>query len=232
MWLVLLIGIPFVLAALYGAFDSWRRLHGMRCMIGMLGGVFLATGGGAFFSIALSSFGAIPASFEWPVGRANQIIPLPGGLRVATHTPSGRMQVYDQAWHFLRAWHVAAGGGVFKAKLTTTGLLEVWTVRGQKRLVFERDGRLVEAASYAPTSYSDFRGDGTAGYVPTALPLWIFAHPFVAWGVGAAGMVMLGWSDPRRLRSKRGPHHGVAPNGGPAAPVGDSGASDGPPSVS
>jgi hypothetical protein len=203
-WLVLLIGVPFVVGALYGAFDSWRRLHGVRRVVGMLGGILLATGGGAFFSIALAALGAIPANFEWPVGRADQILQLPDGHQVAVHTPSGRLQVYDPAWHFVRAWAVDAGGGVFKARLTATGRLEVWTARGQKRLVFEPDGRLVEAGSYAPASYSDFRTDARSGYVPTSLPLWIFAHPFVAWGVGAVGMAMLALSDPKRLKRKRG----------------------------
>jgi hypothetical protein len=201
-WLVLLIGIPFVAGALYGIFDSCRRLQGARRVVGMLGGILLATGGGAFFSIALASasLGVIPASFEWPIGCADQIIQLPDGHRVATHTPSGRMQVYDHAWHFVRAWPVDAGGGVFKVRLTATGLLEVWTARGRKRLVFEPDGRLVESGSYAPASYSDLGSDARSGYVPTAPPLWIFAHPFVAWAVGVVGMAMLGLSDPRRLK--------------------------------
>ena len=203
-WLILLIGVPFVVGALYGAFESWRRLHGIRRVIGMLGGILLAVGGGAFFSIALAALGAIPANFEWPVGRADQILGLPDGHRVAVHTPSGRLQVYDHAWHFVRAWGVDAGGGVFKARLTATGLLEVWTARGQKRFVFEPDGRLVEAGSYAPASYSDFRTDARSGNVPTSLPLWIFAHPFVAWCVDAVGMAMFALSDPKRLKRKRG----------------------------
>jgi len=36
-WLVLLIGIPFVGFALYGAFDSWRRLHGIMRATAILG---------------------------------------------------------------------------------------------------------------------------------------------------------------------------------------------------
>lgn len=232
MWFLLSIGIPFVIAALYGAFDSWRRLHGIRRVIGMVGGILLAVGGGAFFSIGLCSLGAIPPTFEWPVGRADQIIQLPDGLRVATHTPSGRMQVYDRQWRFVRAWNVDASGGVFKARLTTTGLLEVWTARGDKRLIFELDGRLVEAGSYAPASYSDFREDGMPGYVPTPLPLWMFAHPFVAWSVGAVGMAMFGLSDPRRWKSKRGTWRRAVRSDGRATPSGNSGVTEGPSSVS
>ncbi|WP_309738933.1 MULTISPECIES: hypothetical protein [unclassified Chamaesiphon] len=44
----------------------------------------------------------------------------------------------------------------------------------------------------------------TTGYVPTSLPLWIFAHPFIAWSVGAVGMAMFVWSDPKRLKRMRG----------------------------
>ena len=208
-WIVLLIGVPFVAGALYGAYGSWRRLDGVQRLVGTLGGILLATGGGAFFSIALASLGAIPANFEWPVGHADQILELPDGRHVAVHTPSGRMQVYEHDWHFVRAWAVDAGGGTFKARLTATGLLEVWTARGQKRFIFEPEGRLVETGSYAPTGYSDFPTDAGGGSVPTALPLWIFAHPFVAWGIGAVGMAMLVLSDPKRLKRTRG----TLPNG-------------------
>ncbi|MCI0641961.1 MAG: hypothetical protein L0Y72_27495 [Gemmataceae bacterium] len=204
MWLVLLIGVPFVLFALLGAFDSWRRLRGIRRVVGTLGGILLATGGGAFFSIALSSLGGIPTTFEWPVGYSNQIIKLPNGLQVATHTPSGRMQVYDQDWRFQRAWSVDASGGTFKARLTETGLLEVWTARGQMRFLFDSQGGLVDSGSYAPASYSSLQESGTAGYVPTTFFLWILAHPFVAWAVGLVGLLMLVSSDRRRMQSKCG----------------------------
>ncbi|HEX3232232.1 MAG TPA: hypothetical protein VHQ95_24860 [Pyrinomonadaceae bacterium] len=204
MWLLaLLIGTSFVVGALYGSFTAGRRLQGMRRVFGVLGGILLATGGVAFFSTMLASLGVIPASFEWPVGRADQIIQMQDGLHAVTHTPSGRIQVYDPAWHFVRAWNVDAAGGVFKAKLTPTGLLEVWTSRGQKRFLFAPDGRLVEAGSYSPSSYSDFLEDGAPGYVSTPFPLWIFAHPFVAWLVGVIGMAMLATSDSKRFKFKR-----------------------------
>lgn len=204
MWVIaLLIGISVVVGALHSSFNAGRRLQGMRRVFGVLGGILMATGVAAFFSTILASLGVIPASFEWPVGRADQIIQMQDGFRAVTHTPSGRIQVYDPAWHFVRAWNVDAAGGVFKAKLTPTGLLEVWTSRGEKRFLFATDGQLVEAGSYSPSSYSDFLEDGAPGYVPTPLPLWIFAHPFVAWLVGIIGMAMLAISDWKRLKLKR-----------------------------
>jgi hypothetical protein len=103
----------------------------------------------------------------------------------------------------VRAWNVDAAGGVFKAKLTSTGLLEVWTARGQKRFLFAPDGRLVEAGSYTPSSYSDFPEEGGPGFVPTLFPLWIFAHPFVAWLVGIMGMAMLATSNSKKFKLKR-----------------------------
>ena len=204
MWLlVLLIGIPFVVSALYGSLNAGRRLRGIRRVFAVLGGILLATGAVAFFGTMLSSLGVIPATFEWPVGRAGQIIQTRDGLHVVTHTPSGRVQIYDPEWHFVRAWNVDAGGGVFKAKLTPTGLLEVWTARGLKRFLFAPDGRLVEAGSYPLSSYSDFPGDGGPGYVSTPFLLWIFANPFVAWLVAIIGMAMLAMSDSKRFKSKR-----------------------------
>jgi hypothetical protein len=202
MSLPILIAVLFVGSALYGTFDSWRRLRGVRRLVGILGGILLVTGGGAFFSSGFSS--AIPTSFEWPVGHASQIIQLPNGQQVAVHESSGRLQVYDSQWHFIRGWAVNAGGGLFKVRLTEAGLLEVWTARGQKRLIFDPAGRLIEAGSYESRSYGDLPTDGKSGgksgYVPTPLPLWIFANPFIAWSVGAVGMAMSVWSDPEKSK--------------------------------
>ena len=205
MSLSLLIAVTFLVVALYNIFDSWRRLRGVRRVVGMLGGMLVAIGGGAFFSVSLlPAFGGIPTNFEWPVGHADQIIQLSDGNRVAVHTPSSRLQVYDPAWHFVRGWSIDANGGSFKVRLVENALLEVWTARGQKRLVFEPVGRLVWSGNYDAGSYGDFQTDGRSGYVPTPLPLWIFAHPFIAWSVGAVGMAMSAWSDPKKLKRMRG----------------------------
>jgi hypothetical protein len=81
MWLIaLVIGISVVVGALHGSFNAGRRLQGMRRVFGVLGGILLATGFAAFFSTMLASLGVIPASFEWPVGRADQIIQMQDGL--------------------------------------------------------------------------------------------------------------------------------------------------------
>ena len=204
MWLLaLLIGTSFVVGALYGSFTAGRRLQGMRRVFGVLGGILLATGGVAFFSTMLASLGVIPASFEWPVSRADQIIQMQDGLHAVTHTPSGRIQVYDPAWHFVRAWNVDAAGGVFKAKLTPTGLLEVWTSPDRSGFYLHpMGGWLKQGAIALQAILISWRMAPRDTSQPLS-PLWIFAHPFVAWLVGVIGMAMLATSDSKRFKFKR-----------------------------
>jgi hypothetical protein len=203
-FLVYLIGVPFVLMGLATAFKSWRGSRRPRRIRGIFGGLLIAIGGFAFFSFAAVSMGGWNVPFEWPVGRASQIIQLPEGLQVVTHTASGRIQVYDASWNYIRGWPVDAGGGVFKARKTPNGALEVWTTRGGKRFVFATDGRLKEATTYPTAAYDDFEADGLPGLVPTPLPLWIFAHPFAAWAMAAMGMLLLITSNPPRSRARQG----------------------------
>lgn len=157
MWLIVpLMGLLFVGFALKGAFRSWQRLQGVRRILAMTGFLLMAVGGFGFFSIILAMLGKVPDELEWPIGRADQIIQAQGGLQVATHMVTGRIQVYDRSWHFLRAWEAGAAGGEFKARLTAAQLLEVWTERREMRFVFDLDGRLVDSGSYVPASYADF----------------------------------------------------------------------------
>lgn len=193
MLIPLIMGIVFIAAGLASAIDACRTQRGLRRLSGILGGILLAAGAAGFFSLPLASTGIIPASFEWPVGWATQIIQLPDQRRIVTHEYSGRIQIYDQNWRFVRAWIVDPRSGKFKAKLSANGLIEVWEPRTQRHLFYQLDGRIVEDTKYDRASIPPdfFSSDGTDGLVPTSLPLWVFTHPAIAWGTIVAGVALL-----------------------------------------
>ena len=199
--LILLIGIPFIVITALNAVEAMRKERGAKRYMQVIGFSLLAIGGLGFFGTGLSSLIQLPKSFEWPIGWADQVISLDDGSIIALHEPSGRAQVYDEGRKFLHGWSVDASGGVFKGKAVGNGLIEIWTARGQKRFVFTSEGSAVEHGSYSPAFYEDLEVQSSSGWIPIFFPLWVFAHPFIAWGVVMAGMILLISGD--KIISKR-----------------------------
>jgi hypothetical protein len=196
---ILVIGGLLVTWSLYAAASSLKRARGYRKFVGLIGGILAAYGITAFCGLTLSAKGSLPASFEWPIGRADQLIDAPDGRRVAVHEASARIQVYDRDWKLLHAWVVNAGAGDFKAILLPEDKLVVWTVRGAQRYVFTLDGTQVERTSYPLEQYARLPATVGPGYVPTPILLWPFSSPFAAWSVAIAGGLLLVFSDPKRV---------------------------------
>lgn len=204
-WDAFIIGIGgFLIAwALYASISSLWRARGYRKVAGFVGGLLVAYGIIAFYGAAYSAGGSLPATFEWPMGRVDQLIQAPDGQRIAVHPASARIQVYDPNWKLLHAWIVHAGGGDYKARLLPDNKLEVWTARGAQHFIFTLDGTQVEQSSYPPDQYQRLPITAGPGYVPTPVLLWPFFSPFLAWGVALAGGLLLGYSDPKRFFKKR-----------------------------
>jgi len=204
-WNAFTVGIGgFLIAwALYASVSSLWRARGYRKFAGFLGGILIAYGISAFYGTAYSAGGSVPATFEWPMGRADQLIETPDGRRIAVHPASARIQVYDRHWKLLHAWIVHAGAGDFRARLLPDDKLEVWTARGAQRYVFTLDGTQVEQSSYPPEQYPRLPVTAGPGYVPTPILLWPFSSPFAAWSVAVVGGLLLAYSDPKRFFKKR-----------------------------
>ena len=168
-----------------------------------VGGILLALGGFGFFGTALSAFGGLrwlPASFEWPVGSARGVVVTRDGMHVVPLTASGRIQVYDRDWRFLRGWYVDASGGVFVLRPADTNQIEVITARRQMRYVYSLDGSLLSQERYAPRSYSDFPASGVSAAVPTRWWLRMFTNPAWSWAVGVTGGALLFLADRTKVR--------------------------------
>lgn len=188
------IGGFLVALGLYAAVSSLWRARGHRKFVGFVGGILVAYGISAFCGLAFSAHGSLPASFKWPVGRADQLIEVPDGRRIAVHQPSARIQVYDRDWKLLHAWVVHAGAGEFRAILLPDDKLVVWTVRDAQRYVFALDGTQIEQTSYPLEQYQRLPVTAGPGYVPTPILLWPFSSSFAAWSVVVVGGLLLVYS--------------------------------------
>jgi len=181
--LVLLIGGTFILVAAISPFVHRYPRRGMR-VGAAIASSFLVVGGAGFFGPALSAAGGfnwLPVPFEWPVGQVDGVITTPDGTHVVPHTPSGRVQVYDQDWRFVRGWLVDAGGGTFKLEFSGNDRLEVITARRSLRHTYTLGGDLIASVNYSPATYSSFTERSQRVAVPTRLWLLVFSSPFYSW---------------------------------------------------
>jgi hypothetical protein len=149
-------------------------------------------GAGGFFAAALSAMGVIklPASREWPSGYVSGVVTTEHGDYIVPLVPSGRVQLYDAQWHFIRGWNVDAAGGDFKVEYSPEGLIEVFTARGSQHYSFTEEGRLIVPARILPETFASLpRGESVA--VPTSPLLWVFSSPFLSWGLAVIGFIGL-----------------------------------------
>ena len=142
--IVALIGVGFVAAVVGIPFTS-EALRGRRSIY-LVASALMLVGGLGFFGSGLSAFGGLnwlATSFEWPIGYSDGVVTTPEGVHVVSHDPSGRIQLYDANWRFIRGWHVDAAGGLLKVTSAGANRIEVITARGAWHYVFDMEGGLI-----------------------------------------------------------------------------------------
>jgi len=151
--------------------------------------LLILIGAAGFFAAAFSAMGIIrlPTSYEWPAGYVSGVVTAADGKHIVPLMPSGRFQIYDPKWHFIRGWNVNAGGGNFKVGLSPDGVIEVFTARGEHHYSFTQGGQLISSETFSEP-YSSLP-EGESVVVPTSPLLWIFSSPFLSWGLALFGFV-------------------------------------------
>ncbi|HSY31439.1 MAG TPA: hypothetical protein VLA42_05580 [Verrucomicrobiae bacterium] len=155
-------------------------------------GLLVLTGFGGFFAAALAAEGILklPNSFEWPAGYVEGVKTLPDGKSVVPLEPSGRLQIYDPNWRFLRGWHVDAHAGRFRVECPSSGLIEVYTGRGNHHYTYKENGQMVSSMTYSE-GFSWPPEEGSYIVVPTTPIGWVFSSPFISWSAGVLGFIGL-----------------------------------------
>ena len=127
--------------AVVRAFKRSDRLKWIEAVLYFL----VVVGVSGFFATALSALGVLelPPSREWPAGYVRGVVTTANGKYIVPLAPSGRIQLYDPEWHFIRGWNVDAGGGNFKVQYAPDGVIEVFIEKKARRYSFTQDGHLV-----------------------------------------------------------------------------------------
>jgi hypothetical protein len=112
---------------------------------------------------------------------------MPDGRYVVPLVPSGRVQIYDSQWQFLRGWSVEAQGSEFGVECSSKEI-EVLTARGEHCYSFTDDGKLISTSSLSEPYYS-LPKTGESVKVPTSPLLWVFSSPFLSMGLAVIGFV-------------------------------------------
>ncbi|MCP5100690.1 MAG: hypothetical protein GY943_34510 [Chloroflexi bacterium] len=155
---------------------------GFRVMVSLL--LFIGSVGffGGFLSVS-GELSWLPASFEWPIGYAKGIVTTDDGYYVVPHTPSGRVQIYDNNWDFKKGWSVNAHGGTFGFAYSGGDQINVITARGQRIYAFDLNGNLLSEDTYLTQNKPITNGSRDTQFVPTAPWLLSFTHPFLSLAV-------------------------------------------------
>jgi hypothetical protein len=144
-------------------------------------------------SALIASYDILPTSFERPIGYADNVIMTKDRLYIVPHTPSGRIQIYDSDWKFIRGWRVRGYGGDFTVMPfdESTKQIEVITARGNSKYHFDLTGNELSKETYLPNSYTSYPKTGNLVWVAT--PFWLvpLSHPIIAWSLGVLGMLGL-----------------------------------------
>lgn len=189
--LALFAGVWLFLAA-RGMAREFERANRFKWIVGAMYFLILI-GAGGFFAAALSAVGILklPTSREWPAGYVSGVVTAPDGKYIVPLVPSGRVQLYDSQWRFIRGWNVDAGGGDFKVQYSRDGVIEVFTARGEHHYSFTEDGHLIASTTILPEEDLFLKDSpkGQSVVVPTPPLLWVFSSPFLSWGVMVIGFV-------------------------------------------
>jgi hypothetical protein len=172
---------------------EFKRGDQAKWVVGIMGFLMLI-GAAGFFGTMLSALDILklPNSFEWPPGYVRGVVMTADNKHLVPLVPSGRIQMYDSQWHFVRGWHIDAGGGDFKVRSSQDGLIEVLTARGGHRYRYTENGDLISTTTLPESeSLYSFTDTGGSMVVPTSPLLWVFSSPLLSWLAVLIGMVGL-----------------------------------------
>jgi len=167
-----------------------------------------------FIGGALITMGIIEYDKEVPLGDIKGIVVDNEGHIYVGLGFYGKVQVYDTNGKFIKNWKVGASGGTFNIDLTDDQNILISTARGDKQILYDKNGKVVSKNSvdniYSETkrpwdSFATSEGDSyevKGGMFPSivrtspdnkvivkqGLILQLMKGPFPAWLIGALGM--------------------------------------------
>jgi hypothetical protein len=203
--MTLLLGISVIgmaiVAPFVGAFRNTRPRAGVFAASAL---IIMGTTG--WFGSSLSAVGGLnwlPRSWEWPVGTADGVITMPDSTHVVPHVFSGRVQIYDAHWKFLRGWAIGSWGGDFRVMPSGADRFDVMKARSDWRDTYRLTGEHVARAKLE-RYYWTLPRYGERLCVPTSPWLLVFSGHMTTWLMYVLGLATLGFLKWRENRALNG----------------------------
>jgi hypothetical protein len=201
--MALLMGVSLIVMAIVVPFSKGFRTTRPRSGV-FAGSALIIMGTMGWFGSSLSAVGGLnwlPRTWEWPVGTANGVITMPDGTHVVPHVFSGRVQIYDAHWKFLRGWAIGSWGGDFRVTPSGADRFDVMKARSDWLDTYRLSGEHVARAKLE-RYYWTFPRYGERLCVPTAPWLLVFSGHMTTWlmyVLGLATLAILKWRENRAL---------------------------------
>jgi len=186
----------------------------IRLLIPLL---FVLIGFCGFIGGAFISMGVIEYKGELPLGDIKGIVVDADGFVYVGLGFYGKVQVYDSSGVFVRNWNANSSAGSFNIGITATEKIEISTARGDKRIVYNRNGDIISKNTidniYSKTknTWNKFESENGSRYeisggmfpeikmtypsenviIKQGFFLQIMKGPFPAWLITAFGMGLL-----------------------------------------
>jgi hypothetical protein len=175
-WVLIIFAVVWLFGAIGGLIKEDQRERRSRWIV-WVAGFLIVSGALGFFGSALAANGVwkLTSSIEWPAGYVGGVVQSPDGTYVVPLVPSGRIQLYDSHWKFLRGWQVDAEGGRFKAVTSVPPLIDVYAARGRIHYTYTFAGELKSSSEYSDPF--DSVPNGRSMIVPTSPWMWAFSSP-------------------------------------------------------
>lgn len=184
--LFLLVGIVSSLSIIFAknGFGFWANLR-------RLGGLLLLLGSSGFIvPIIIKVSGVnLPSNLEWPIAYSHSVLEHTCGLHILPHKPTGRIQIYDRSFRFIKAVRHEHRGEILNITAASDCSFHVlsYIKSGEgKKTQYDIKGEVLatELADRIPPRQwgrSIDRKHLKSGVVPTPFYLWSFSHPAISW---------------------------------------------------
>lgn len=154
----------------------------------------LLIGAVSFFGSAIiNSMGELilPNNFQWPIGKADNILVTKDKKYIVPHEETGRIQIYNRNLEFIRGWNVNASGGAFKIVLLKSNLIEVYIARENYMYVYDVEGNKISKNHYNRQYYDNIPLTNKTLNIPTPFYLLPFTNSFLAFFFFLLGLILL-----------------------------------------
>ncbi|BCE03625.1 hypothetical protein [Marinicellulosiphila megalodicopiae] len=192
---LLLLILILIICILQGLFFTKMKKGDKKSLVEVISYSLIITGITFLTLMFLSAFGKINWFLndqEWPIGNVKGALIMDGGIYVAPHPVSGRVQIYSEKLEYLRGWNVESYGADFKLfYFNELEFIVYFNYRNNKGVRYDLNGNIIATDSISRNEYLDVLENQDVLHIPTPIYFYPFTHFFKSFFFFALGMLIL-----------------------------------------